>query len=77
MQAVIVFFCYVAIDALYALYVLAVANKERFKAASVGAGMHFLMAFGVLSLVQSGWYLIPIAAGSWVGTYLYLWYEDA
>jgi hypothetical protein len=35
-----------------------------------GAIMHFILALGVLSYVQNYLYIIPLALGSWVGTFL-------
>jgi hypothetical protein len=68
--ALVVFFAYLLIDAMYAYYTLAVTQKKPLTAASVGAVMHFLIAFGVLNYVQNYLYVIPLALGSWVGTYI-------
>jgi hypothetical protein len=65
-----VFVAYLLIDAMYAYYTLSIAEKRPFAAASTGALMHFLIAFGVLSYVQNYLYVIPLAIGSWFGTYL-------
>ena len=32
--------------------------------------MHFLIAFGVLNYVQYYLYVLPLALGSWIGTYI-------
>lgn len=68
--AIAVFIAYLLIDAMYAYYTLAVTRKKPMAAASVGALMHFLIAFGVLNYVQNYLYVIPLALGSWIGTYL-------
>lgn len=65
-----VFLAYVLVDGMYAYYTLAVAEKKPFQSATVGALMHFLLAVGVLSYVQNYLYILPLAAGSWVGTYI-------
>ena len=70
-----IFFTYVLIDGMYAYYTLAITRKKPFASASVGAVMHFLIAFGVLSYVQNYLYIIPLALGSWVGTYLVVKYD--
>lgn len=67
--AVTVCVAYVLIDGMYAYYTLAVTNKHAVSAATVGALMHFLIALGVLSYVQNYLYLVPLAIGSWLGTY--------
>lgn len=68
--ALLVFVAYVLIDGMYAYYTIAVTKRRPVASASVGALMHFLIAFGVLNYVQNYLYLIPLALGSWVGTYL-------
>lgn len=68
--AVTVFAAYLLIDAMYAYYTLSVTEKKPVIAASVGSIMHFLIAFGVLNYIQNYLYVIPLALGSWVGTYL-------
>ena len=65
-----VFVTYVFIDGMYAYYTIAVTNKKPFSSATIGALMHFLIAFGVLNYIQNYLYIIPIALGSWVGTYI-------
>lgn len=65
----VVFVAYFLIDAMYAYYTLAVVDKKPFVAASVGATMHLLIAFGVLNYVQNYLYIIPIVFGSWFGTF--------
>jgi hypothetical protein len=61
---------YVVADALYAYYTLAVAEYRPFHAANTSALIHFLLALGVLSYVENFLYIIPIAIGSWIGTFL-------
>lgn len=68
--AAIVFCVYVVVDGMYASYTLSVAEKKPMRSATIGALMHFLLAVGVLSYVQNYLYLAPLAAGSWLGTYL-------
>jgi len=60
---------YFAVDAMYAHYTLAVSQARALSAATTGALMHFLLAVGVLGYVQNFLYIIPIAIGSWFGTY--------
>ncbi len=66
----VVFVAYMVTDALYAYYTLAITRKQPIVAASVGSGMHFLIAFGVLQYVQNYLYIVPLAIGSWIGTYV-------
>jgi hypothetical protein len=73
--ALVVFFAYLLIDAMYAYYTLVVTRKKPVTAASVGALMHFLIAFGVLSYVENYLYVIPLALGSWFGTYIVVKYD--
>lgn len=64
-----VMFAYFIVDAMYAYYTLSVARLNAFASANTGAIMHFLLALGVLSYVENFLYIIPIAIGSWLGTY--------
>jgi hypothetical protein len=68
--ATIVFIAYIAVDGMYAYYTLAIAEKRPLQAATIGSLMHFLIALGVLSYVQNYLYVIPLAIGSWIGTYV-------
>jgi hypothetical protein len=68
--AVIIFIAYAVVDAAYAYYTLSVTRLKPYTAASVGAGMHFILAFGVINYVHNYFYIIPLALGSWVGTFL-------
>ncbi len=68
--ATIVFAAYIVVDGMYAYYTLAVAEKRPFRAATTGSLMHFLLAIGVLSYVENYLYVLPLALGSWIGTYV-------
>lgn len=67
--ALAVFVAYFIVDALYARYTLHVNQYKASSAATTGALMHFILAFGVLNYVQNYLYVIPLAVGSWLGTY--------
>jgi hypothetical protein len=68
--AMIIFVAYMLVDALYAYYTLQVTKKNPYAAATSGALMYFLLAIGVLNYVQNYLYLIPLALGSWIGTFI-------
>ncbi len=63
-----IFVAYLVVDAMYAQYTLHVTQYREYSAATVGALMHFIIAFGVRNYVQNFLYVIPVALGSWVGT---------
>jgi hypothetical protein len=73
--AMIVLIAYLIIDAMFAFYTFAVTKKRPGMAASIGSLMHFLMAFGVLNYVQNYLYIVPVAIGSWIGTYIVVKYH--
>jgi hypothetical protein len=73
--AVVLLFTYMLIDAMYAYYTVVVTRKRPLASANISSIMHFLIAFGVLSYTQNYLYVIPIAMGSWVGTYLVVRYD--
>lgn len=66
----IIFFAYLVIDALYVYYTYSVVKKRPFSAATTGFVMHLLLAIGVINYVENYLYVIPLALGSWCGTYL-------
>lgn len=68
--ATLIFFTYVVIDILYALYIICVGRRQALAAATTTAAIYSLLAFGVISYSKSIWYLIPLASGAFVGTYL-------
>lgn len=61
---------YILIDGLYVRYTLEVVELNPIRAANIGTIMHFLLAFGVISYTQNWLYVLPLALGSWIGTYL-------
>lgn len=68
--ALFILIAYILIDALYAKYTLDVANYNEYKAATVGAGLHFFIALGVITYTQNWLYIFPLAIGSWIGTFV-------
>lgn len=68
--AFVLFFAYLVVDGLYAKYTLHVMQYRAFSAATIGALMHFILAFGVLNYINNYLYVIPLALGSWVGTFI-------
>jgi hypothetical protein len=73
--AAIIFIAYIVIDALYAYYTFAITKRHAFSSANSGLIIHFLLAFGVINYVENYLYIIPLALGSWVGTYAMVKYE--
>lgn len=65
-----VFIGYVIVDGMYVYYTLTVVKRQAFRAASVSFVMNFILAAGVFSYTKNFIYVIPIALGSFVGTYL-------
>ncbi len=70
LTAFLILVVYIVVDGMYAYYTLKVSEKKPVHAATSGALMHFLLAVGVLSYVQNYLYIIPLAVGSWIGTYI-------
>jgi len=71
-----VFTAYLAVDALYAMYTISVVKRRAVVSANISFAMHFLLAVGVLSYVENFWYVVPLAMGSWVGTFIATKYFD-
>ncbi len=73
--AVSVMCSYILVDGLYARYTLDVVARKPAIAATVGAGMHFLLAYWVINYTQNRLYIFPLVIGSWLGTYVVVTYE--
>lgn len=70
LQALVVFLVYVFFDILYALYVLCVSRKQAVRASAISSVLYSLGAYGVMSYLDNPLYLIPLACGAFLGTYL-------
>ena len=68
--ALLLVLTYIIIDGLYAYYTIQIAKRHAFRAATTSGVMHFLLAVGVLNYVHNFLYVIPLAIGSWIGTYI-------
>jgi hypothetical protein len=68
--AAVIFATYVAVDILYAAYIIAVEKRRPLMAASISSVLYSLLAFGVITYSKNPIYLIPLASGAWIGTYL-------
>lgn len=66
---------YILIDGLYAKYTLEVVSLKPYLSATIGAGMHFLLAFGVMSYTENWLYIFALVVGSWIGTYFMVKFE--
>lgn len=66
---------YIIGDALYAQYTLSVSEYHPASASNASALIHLMYALGVLSYVGNYLYIIPIAVGSWLGTYIVVYYK--
>lgn len=74
--AVIIFVTYVAIDMLYACYVLCLSARRAWSAAFFGAALYSLAAFGVMTYSKNILYILPLACGSFVGTFVTIKLHD-
>lgn len=70
-----IFFAYVAIDILYVYYTLYVTRLRAVAAANTSLLIYLIAAVGVINYVGNYLYIIPIALGSWVGTYITVYWE--
>ena len=75
LNAVVIFVTYITIDMLYAYYILCVARKKSLAAANCSAVIYSLLAYGVISYSENVLYIIPLASGAWLGTFLTVKFE--
>lgn len=71
-----IFITYVAIDMLYAWYIMSVNKKRALTAAFLTAIIYSLLAFGVVSYSKNIYYLVPLASGAFLGTYLMVKFKE-
>ena len=69
-QALCVFFGYAFIDACYAYYTIQVGAMRAGRAAATAAVIYTASALGTLSYTHAPWLVIPLALGSFVGTFV-------
>ena len=68
--ALTVFATYVIIDMLYACYIICVGARKAVTAAFLTACIYSLLAYGVVSYSKNILYLVPLASGAFLGTFL-------
>jgi hypothetical protein len=73
--ALLIFIVYIFIDMLYAYYIISVEKRHAFRAAVATSLIYSLLAYGVVSYSKNIWYLIPLASGAFVGTFIMVWYK--
>lgn len=73
--AALIFVVYVIIDCLYALYIMSVEKRSALQAAAISSLLYSLIAFGVVSYSKNILYLIPLASGAFIGTYITVWWK--
>jgi hypothetical protein len=73
--AIILFLTYTVIDMLYAAYILYVNRLQACKAATCSMIIYCLLAYGVVSYSTNIWYIIPLAMGAWLGSFITVMYE--
>ena len=73
--AAVIFVTYVAVDVLYAAYIICVERRQPLRAAAISAVLYSLLAYGVITYSKNPIYLIPLASGAFVGTYLTVWWS--
>jgi hypothetical protein len=68
--AVGLFFVSAVLDAVFALYTVAVIKSKPLYAANMSLLTYVLYAVGVVNFVQNKWYIVPLSAGAFTGSYI-------
>lgn len=63
------------VDAIFALYTVAVMNTQPFRAASLSFLTYLVEAVSVVSYIENKIYLVPLAFGAFAGSYLVVKWE--
>jgi uncharacterized protein YebE (UPF0316 family) len=58
------------LDAVFALYIVAVGKGQAFLAALMSLFTYLLMAVGIVNYVENKWYIVPLSLGAFVGSYV-------
>lgn len=66
----IVFVTYFLIDILYAFYVIYVGKRDAMRSALASSALYSLAAYGVITYSRNIMYVLPLAAGAFLGTYV-------
>ncbi|MDB5161450.1 MAG: hypothetical protein JWO96_830 [Candidatus Saccharibacteria bacterium] len=75
LQAIGLFFASLALDAVFALYTIAVIKSKALHAAYMSVLTYVLGAVGIVSYVHNKWYIVPLSAGAFTGSYAIVKYE--
>jgi hypothetical protein len=70
LAAIGLFFASAALDAVFALYTVAVIKNKALTAASWSFLTYLLMAVGILNYVENKLYIIPLSLGAFAGSYV-------
>ena len=74
--AVGLFFASFALEAIFALYTLAVTKHKALEASTWSLVSYFLLALGILNFIHNKWYVLPLAFGAFFGTYAVVSWES-
>jgi hypothetical protein len=70
--ALLLFVFAAVVDVLWVRYTLAVTERQALRAATVGSLIYLFGAVGTVKYVQQPWYLAPLIAGAFTGTFFTL-----
>lgn len=73
--AVGLFFASFALDAIFALYTVAVIKTKALQAASWSLLTYLLYAIGLVNFIDNKWYIIPLSLGAFAGAYAVVKHE--
>ena len=72
--AITVFLVYILFDILYALYVICVSQRQALRASLISSILYSIGAYGVMNYLENPWYIIPLACGAFIGTFIAIKY---
>ena len=73
---ILVFLAYVMVDALCVVYIKQVEKNRPLGAGAAAAMMYVFLAYGVVSYTENSIFILAIAAGSFAGTALAVWWQN-
>lgn len=70
--ALAIFAAYFVVDVVYTAFVRYVSLGYAVRASFCSVAIYLLMAFGIGETCENRWYLLPLALGAWLGTFVAL-----
>jgi hypothetical protein len=66
------FAVYFVYDVLYAKFIISVQKLQSTLSATISGAMYVISAIGIIKYTDNPWYLLPVAMGASLGTFVFI-----